>query len=60
MQSTDCPQPLGKSLEQVAPQRAVAAYHAQKGGRLPCGIFMHIAGYWRSSRDYLGSAPDGA
>ena len=35
-------------------------YRAQKGGRLPRGIFLHIIGYWRSSRDYLGPAPDGA
>ena len=41
-------------------KRPREAYRAQKGGRLPRGIFVHIIGYWRSSRDYLGPAPDGA
>ena len=27
-------------------------YTAQKGGRLPRAVFWHIAGYWRSDRDY--------
>ena len=31
-----------------------------EGGQLPRGIFMHIFGYWRSSRNYLGPAPDSA
>ena len=39
-------------------KRPREAYRAQKGGRLPRGIFMHILGYWRSNRDYSG--PDGA
>jgi len=39
-------------------KRPREAYRAQKGGRLPRGIFMHIVGYWRSSRDYPGPAPD--
>ena len=34
-------------------KRPREAYCAQKGGRIPRGIFAHIAGYWRSSRDYL-------
>ena len=38
-------------------KRPRVAYRAQKGGRLPRGIFMHIVGYWRSSRDYLGPSP---
>ena len=37
-------------------KRPREAYRAQKGGRLPRGIFMHIAGYWRSSRDYTALA----
>jgi len=35
-------------------KRPREAYRAQKGGRLPRGIFAHILGYWRSSRDYPG------
>ena len=31
-------------------KRPREAHRAQKGGRLPRGIFMHIFGYWRSSR----------
>ena len=37
-------------------KRPREAYRAQKGGLIPRGIFMHIAGYWRSNRDYLGPA----
>ena len=49
-----------RALTALSPKRLRGAYRAQKGGRLPRGIFMHIIGYWRSSRDYLGPAPDGA
>jgi len=37
-------------------KRRREAYRAQKGGLVPRGIFMHIFGYWRSDRDYDGSA----
>jgi hypothetical protein len=37
-------------------RRTREAYRAQKGGRLPRGIFVHIIGYWRSSRDYTALA----
>ena len=40
-------------------KRPREAYRAQKGGRIPRGIFMHIVGYWRSSRDYLGPTSAG-
>ena len=43
-----------------APEGIERTYRAQKGGLIPRGIFMHIFGYWRSSRDYLGPAPDSA
>ena len=33
-------------------ERPRKAHRAQKGGLIPRGIFMHIVGYWRSSRDY--------
>ena len=36
------------------------AYRPQKGGLIPLGIFMHIIGYWRSSRDYYAPKPDSA
>ena len=32
-------------------KRPREAYRAQKGGQLPRGIFVHIVGFWRSSRD---------
>ena len=35
-------------------KRPREAYRAQKGGRLPRGIFAHIAGYWRWSLDFRG------
>ena len=41
----------------VGIKRPREAYPAQKGDRLPHGIFVHIIGYWRSSRDYLRPAP---
>jgi len=51
--------PAGRRRRRVL-KRPREAYRAQEGGRLPHGIFVHITGYWRSSRDYLGPAPDGA
>ena len=41
-------------------KRPREAYRAQKGGRLPRGIFAHIVGFWRSSRDYRAPASGGA
>ena len=38
-------------------KRPREAYRAQKGGRLPRGIFVHIVGFWRSSRDPLRPKP---
>ena len=35
-----------------APEGIERTYRAQKGGLIPRGIFMHIIGYWRSSRDF--------
>jgi hypothetical protein len=40
-----------KALAAAPSKRPREAYRAQKGGRLPRGIFVHIPGYWRSSRD---------
>ena len=39
--------------------RPSGSYRAEKGGPVPCGIFAHIIGYWRSSRDYAGPGKDG-
>jgi hypothetical protein len=41
----------------VGTKRPRETYRAQKGGLIPRGIFMHIVGYWRSSRDYFGPTP---
>ena len=45
--------PAGRRRRRVL-RRPHEEYRAQKGGLIPRGIFMHIVGYWRSSRDYLG------
>ena len=62
-QNTDVPDAgafiaaLTRKLTTPPPKRPREAYRAQKGGLFPRGIFMHIVGYWRSSRDYFGPTP---
>ena len=48
--SPGCLAALPRAAGRRAAKRPREAYRAQKGGPLPRGIFVHIAGYSRSSR----------